>query len=448
MTVFRFAPVLGPTADNPATRYFRRPGGPDAARVRPALAGAARGGRLRGAAPRARPALGRRLQRRLADVLPLSAMIALAGTRPLPLPSPLARAILRALNAAGITSTPPTLLDYLHYTWVADGARCREVLGFEPRHSARRGAEDAEDLTDAQACPRERPLPAWRGRAHAGASARRCAARGGGGASSAEAHRAAPTAGEAGPAEAPPAPGTPRPGSGGRAERESPAPAVAQRPQATTEASALDLTTAVSVVRGAVEAVRSGLGSPADVELDVYGGDARLQAALQPLADFLYTRWFRVSVEGAEHVPPGGALLVANHAGGLPIDGPVLHQVLRRNRPELADSRWLVEDQVFYAPVLGTLLNRLGAVRASPENATRLLEEGRPVCVFPEGIQGIGKPFRGALPAEALRPRRVREAGAAHRASPSFRWPSLEARNPSPCSPSCPARSSVCPISR
>ncbi len=49
---------------------------------------------------------------------------------------------------------------------------------------------------------------------------------------------------------------------------------------------------------------------------------------------------------------------------------------------------------MFYAPVLGTLLNRLGAVRASPENAARLLSEGRPVCVFPEGIQGIGKPFR------------------------------------------------------
>ena len=176
-------------------------------------------------------------------------------------------------------------------------------------------------------------------------------------------------------------------------QRASPAPDPAPAARA-PPVTALDLTTAVSVVRGAVEALRSGLGSPADVELDVYGGDARLQAALQPLADFLYTRWFRVSVEGAEHVPRGGSLLVANHAGALPIDGPVLHQVLRRNRPELADSRWLVEDQVFYAPVLGTLLNRLGAVRASPENATRLLEEGRPVCVFPEGIQGIGKPFQ------------------------------------------------------
>ena len=151
---------------------------------------------------------------------------------------------------------------------------------------------------------------------------------------------------------------------------------------------------ALAVLRSAAEALRAGLGSPQDVELDVYGGDAKLQTALAPLADFLYTRWFRVSVEGAEHIPRGGALLVANHAGALPIDGPVLHEVLRRSRPDLPGSRWLVEDQVFYAPLLGTLLNRLGAVRASPENATRLLSEGRPVCVFPEGIQGIGKPFR------------------------------------------------------
>jgi 1-acyl-sn-glycerol-3-phosphate acyltransferase len=156
----------------------------------------------------------------------------------------------------------------------------------------------------------------------------------------------------------------------------------------------VELNSALAVLRGAADAVRAGLGSPSDVRLDVYGGDAKLQKALAPLAEFLYTRWFRVSVEGAEHIPAGGALLVANHAGALPIDGPVLNEVLRRTRPDLPGPRWLVEDQVFYAPLLGTLLNRLGAVRASPENATRLLSEGRTVCVFPEGIQGIGKPFR------------------------------------------------------
>src|SRR5215831_16631646 len=154
------------------------------------------------------------------------------------------------------------------------------------------------------------------------------------------------------------------------------------------------LAEAWSAIEAAVRAIRAGLGTAGGEQLDVYGRDARLSEAVAPLVDFLYSRWFRVEVEGAANVPAGGALLVANHAGALPLDGPILHEALRRERPELPEARWLAEDQVFYAPLLGTLFNRLGAVRASPDSATRLLAERRPVLVFPEGIQGIGKPFR------------------------------------------------------
>ncbi len=137
VTVFRFAPVLGPTADNPATRFFRRPLAPTLLGFDPLWQAVHEDD--------ACAALLHVLDRPSAgvfnvvseDVLPLSAMVALAGSRALPLPAPLARALLRGLNTAGITATPPTLLDYLHYACVADGARCREVLGFEPHHSAR-----------------------------------------------------------------------------------------------------------------------------------------------------------------------------------------------------------------------------------------------------------------------------------------------------------------------
>lgn len=127
---------------------------------------------------------------------------------------------------------------------------------------------------------------------------------------------------------------------------------------------------------------------------DIYGMDSELLARLAPLREFLYAHYWRVSVEGAAHLPSGPALIVANHAGAVPLDGPVLAEAIHRERPELTAARWLLEDQVFHAPFLGTFFNRLGALRACPENAARLLGEGRPVLVFPEGIQAISKPFR------------------------------------------------------
>ncbi len=144
---------------------------------------------------------------------------------------------------------------------------------------------------------------------------------------------------------------------------------------------------------GIFNAARTALGISGSTELDLWGKDLSLTRSLEPLADFLYDKYFRVTVEGADHVPAGAAILVANHSGALPLDGPMLHLALRRERADLPDARWLMEDQVFHAPFVGVLANRLGAVRANPENATRLLEEKLPVVVFPEGIQGISKSF-------------------------------------------------------
>ncbi len=130
-------------------------------------------------------------------------------------------------------------------------------------------------------------------------------------------------------------------------------------------------------------------------EVDDFGLDPHFEERARPALEALVKRYFRVHVDGADHLPASGrALIVANHAGALPWDGLVLRTALRVARPALPPVRWLAEDTVFHYPFLGVTMNRLGAVRACQENAERLLSQDRLVAVFPEGAQGSGKLFR------------------------------------------------------
>jgi 1-acyl-sn-glycerol-3-phosphate acyltransferase len=127
-------------------------------------------------------------------------------------------------------------------------------------------------------------------------------------------------------------------------------------------------------------------------DVDDFGLDPAFEQRLRPLLTLLYRRYFRVQVEDIEHVPAtGAAVLVANHSGTLPLDGAMLRTAIRLDHPSRRDLRWLAEDFVFYLPFAGVVLNRIGAVRACPENAERLLEQNALVAVFPEGIHGIKK---------------------------------------------------------
>ncbi|HEX6243608.1 MAG TPA: lysophospholipid acyltransferase family protein [Polyangiales bacterium] len=130
-------------------------------------------------------------------------------------------------------------------------------------------------------------------------------------------------------------------------------------------------------------------------DVDEYGLDPHVEDQARPWLEGLCTRYFRLSLEGAERIPSSGrALLVANRAGSVPWDGLMLRTALRMQRPELSPLRWLAEDSVIHYPFLGTFMNRVGAVRACPENAERLLSQDRLVAAFPEGAQGSQKLFR------------------------------------------------------
>lgn len=138
---------------------------------------------------------------------------------------------------------------------------------------------------------------------------------------------------------------------------------------------------------------RMGLRNRSE-EVDEFGYDPIYEQKVLPLFELLYSRYFRVEVHGAERIPSEGrCVLVANHSGTLPIDGMMLRLAVRREHPQHRGVRWLAEDGIFHLPFLGSFTNRLGAVRACPENAERLLDHEALVAVFPEGMKGIGKLF-------------------------------------------------------
>jgi 1-acyl-sn-glycerol-3-phosphate acyltransferase len=130
-------------------------------------------------------------------------------------------------------------------------------------------------------------------------------------------------------------------------------------------------------------------------QTDEYGADARFAETLEPLFEFLYAVWWRVEATGTEHVPASGpALVVANHSGVLPYDGLMVQLAIRHEHPARRLCRLLALDMFALLPVLAPLLSKSGSVRASPENAERLLRQGELLGVFPEGVKGVGKRFR------------------------------------------------------
>ncbi|MEP6598722.1 MAG: lysophospholipid acyltransferase family protein [Actinomycetota bacterium] len=133
-----------------------------------------------------------------------------------------------------------------------------------------------------------------------------------------------------------------------------------------------------------------------EYEIDEFGFDADLTAnVLVPALRPLYQRWFRTEVIGVHHIPAeGGALLVANHAGGLwALDGAMTAVAVHDETPDHRFLRMLGANLVFTTPVLGPLARKSGSTLACNPDAERLLAAGELVGVWPEGFKGIGKPF-------------------------------------------------------
>lgn len=141
------------------------------------------------------------------------------------------------------------------------------------------------------------------------------------------------------------------------------------------------------------------LGELVSTRLDPSDLDGRdpafIEAVGRPLCRWLADRYFRFEAEGIDLLPEPPFIAVTNHSGGpvLPDIWPML-AVWWDTFPVELPSHALVHDAAFRVPVLGNLLVRLGALRASRANAEKVLEAGGTLLIAPGGDAEALRSFR------------------------------------------------------
>ncbi len=141
----------------------------------------------------------------------------------------------------------------------------------------------------------------------------------------------------------------------------------------------------------------SGRGRPGRIKenYDEFGLDPEYIARWTWWFSFLVRVYWRVECEGIENVPAAEpALLAANHRGFMPFDGVVHRTLILAHRKR--HIRFLVIPSLFKFPFLSDFLVKQGGVVASQANTQKLFARRELVGIFPEGINGAFRMYRGA----------------------------------------------------
>lgn len=101
--------------------------------------------------------------------------------------------------------------------------------------------------------------------------------------------------------------------------------------------------------------------------------------------------YFRVQVEGQEHLPKrGGALILPNHSGVSGFDAMVLNHEITRATGRY--PRVLTHHLWFLTKTTSIPAQRLGFIEATMDNGIKHLRKQQMVVLFPEGEYGNFKP--------------------------------------------------------
>ena len=127
---------------------------------------------------------------------------------------------------------------------------------------------------------------------------------------------------------------------------------------------------------------------------DEFGYKLETFARWEPFFRFCYEDYFKVDCRGIENIPEQErAILVGNHSGLLPLDGAMITIAMCNAHKSPRRVRYLVTDWFTTLPGVGEWIQETGQVRATLENAQKLLSREELVGVYPEGLRGVGKAF-------------------------------------------------------
>jgi 1-acyl-sn-glycerol-3-phosphate acyltransferase/nucleoside-diphosphate-sugar epimerase len=131
-------------------------------------------------------------------------------------------------------------------------------------------------------------------------------------------------------------------------------------------------------------------------EFDAFGMDPSYIARYcRHLFHLLHRYYWRIDVDGLEHVPPRGrGVLVGMHRGFMPFDGVMALYALVRRTGRI--PRFLIHPSLTKFPFLADFMAKLGGIMACQENADYILQRDELLGVFPEGIRGAFTPYTRA----------------------------------------------------
>lgn len=125
--------------------------------------------------------------------------------------------------------------------------------------------------------------------------------------------------------------------------------------------------------------------------LSKVGRDELIYKALPHLLLEIMRTYFRMEIEGEEHLPlKGRAMLVPNHSGFAGFDAVMLSHEIYKHTDRI--PKILTHHLWFITESIAIPMNKMGFIEATTPNGLKHLQRNQIIALFPEGEYGNFKP--------------------------------------------------------